>query len=82
MHQEYDAELQHEQRVLEGNRSTLQLVLNDLARAQSLLMQRESDLATVQSSLQGMESESKRLGEMHTTMRFLLQLEWIVRSGI
>ena len=77
-HQEYDAELQREQWVLEGNRLTLQLVLNDLARAQSLLTQRESDLATVQSSLQGMESVSKRLGETHTTARFSLQLEWIV----
>ena len=29
----------------------------------------------MQSSLHGMESESKRLGETHTTARFSLQLE-------
>jgi hypothetical protein len=48
---------------------------NDLARMQLLLTQRESDLGAIQSSLQGLESESKRLGETHTTMRFSLQLE-------
>jgi chromosome segregation ATPase len=48
---------------------------NDLARTQLLLTQRESDLGAIQSSLQGLESESKSLGEMHTTARFSLQLE-------
>jgi chromosome segregation ATPase len=49
--------------------------LNDLMRTQSLLKQRESDHGAVQSSLQGLESESKRLGETHTTARFSLRLE-------
>ena len=48
---------------------------NDLARIQLLLTQRESDLGAIQSSLQGLKSELKRLGETHTTMRFSLQLE-------
>ena len=72
---EHDAELRREHRVLEAKESALQSALGDLARTQSLLTQRESDLAAVQSSLQGMESESKRLGETHTTARFSLQLE-------
>ena len=55
--------------------SVLQSALNDLTRTQSLLTQRESDLGAVQSSLQGLESESKRLGETHTTARFSLHLE-------
>ena len=72
---DHDAELRREKRALEAKESTLQSALNDLARTQSLLSQREFDLAAVQASLQGIESESKRLGETHTTARFSLQLE-------
>lgn len=72
---DHDAELRRERRTLEAKESALQSALSDLARTQALLSQRESDLAAVQSSLQGMESESKRLGETHTTARFSLQLE-------
>lgn len=72
---DHDAELRREKRALEAKESALQSALNDLARTQSLLTQRESDLAAVQASLQGIESESKRLGETHTTARFSLQLE-------
>ena|SRR5882762_2789818 len=72
---EHDAELRRERRALEAKESALKSALDDLARAQSLLTQRESDLFAVQSSLQGIESESKRLGETHTTARFSLQLE-------
>lgn len=72
---EYDAKLRREQRAMETKESALQSALNDLARTQSLLTQREADLAAVQASLQTIESESKRLGETHTTARFSLQLE-------
>jgi chromosome segregation ATPase len=72
---DHDAELRKGRRALEAKKSALQSALNDLTRTQSLLTQRESDLGVVQSSLQGLESESKRLGETHTTARFSLHLE-------
>ena len=71
----HDAELRKERRLREGKESALQSALNDLARAQSLLDQRETDLQAVQSVLQTLEAESKKAGETHTTARFSLQLE-------
>src|ERR1700733_13936988 len=59
---DHDAELRKGRRALEVKESVLQSALNDLTRTQSLLTQRESDIGAVQSSLQGLESESKRLG--------------------
>lgn len=67
--------MKREKRALEAKESSLQHTLADLARAQSLLTQREADLAAVQGALQTLESESRRLGETHTTARFSLQLE-------
>ncbi|OCH85364.1 hypothetical protein OBBRIDRAFT_798243 [Obba rivulosa] len=72
---EHESALRAERRTLEAKESALQSALSDLARTQSLLSQRESDLAAVQNALQGMEAESKKLGESHTTARFSLQLE-------
>ncbi|KAF8066862.1 hypothetical protein FPV67DRAFT_1417467 [Lyophyllum atratum] len=72
---DHDAEIRRERRALEGKESALQSALNDLARVQSLLSQRESDLQAVQTALQTVEAESKSLGETHTTARFSLQLE-------
>ncbi|KAF9009719.1 hypothetical protein BDQ17DRAFT_1388437 [Cyathus striatus] len=72
---EHDEKMRREKRALEAKESALQSALNDLARTQSLLTQRESDLADVTKSLQAIETESKRLGESHTTTRFSLQLE-------
>ncbi|ETW85083.1 hypothetical protein HETIRDRAFT_470129 [Heterobasidion irregulare TC 32-1] len=72
---DHDAELRREHRTLEAKESALQNALNDLSRAQSLLSQRDTDLAAFQSALQSMEAESKKLGESHTTARFSLQLE-------
>jgi len=72
---EHDASLRREKRILEGKESALQSALNDLTRTQSLLSQREKDLEAVQTALQTLEAESKRLGETHTTARFSLQLE-------
>ncbi|KAK7051013.1 hypothetical protein VNI00_005125 [Paramarasmius palmivorus] len=72
---EHDAQMRQERRNLDAKESALQSALNDLARAQSLLNQRESDLAQVQNALQTLEQESKRAGETHSTARFSLQLE-------
>jgi chromosome segregation ATPase len=71
---EHDAELRKGRRTLEAKESALQSAFNDLARTQLLLTQMESDLGAVQSSIQGLESESKRLRETHTTARFSLRL--------
>ena len=72
---EHDAAMRREKRIIEAKESALQSALNDLARTQSLLSEREADLQRVQSALQTLEGESKRLGETHTTARFSLQLE-------
>ncbi|KAG5716254.1 Anucleate primary sterigmata protein B [Termitomyces sp. T112] len=72
---EHEDEIRRERRTLEAKESSLQNALNDLARIQSLLSQRESDIQAVQTALQTLEAESKRLGETHTTARFSLQLE-------
>jgi hypothetical protein len=71
----HEAEIRREQRALEAKEASLQSALNDVARAQSLLAQRGSDLNAVQTALQTIETESKRAGETHTTARFSLQLE-------
>ena len=53
VNKEHNSELCCEPRSLEAKESSLQSALNDLTRMQFLLMQRELDLAAVQSSLQG-----------------------------
>lgn len=72
---EHEDELRRERRAVETKESALQSALNDLARTQSLLSQRETDLQAVENALQTLEAESKRAGETHTTARFSLQLE-------
>ncbi|THH06408.1 hypothetical protein EW146_g9618 [Bondarzewia mesenterica] len=72
---DHDTALRGERRTLEAKESSLQNVLNDLARAQSLLFQCDTDLAAFQSALQSMEAELKKPGESHTATRFSLQLE-------
>ncbi|KAA1475865.1 hypothetical protein DENSPDRAFT_842743 [Dentipellis sp. KUC8613] len=72
---QHEADLRRERRTLEAKESALQNALNELARAQALLSQRETDLQALQNGLQSMEAESKKLGESHTTARFSLQLE-------
>lgn len=62
-------------RTLEAKESALQSALGDLTRAQALLTEREADLGTVQDTLRELETESRKLGESHTTARFSLQLE-------
>ncbi len=46
-----------------------------LKSVRTLLEQRESDLAAVQTALRDLESEKRKLGESHTTDRFSLELE-------
>ncbi|KAI0648531.1 hypothetical protein C8Q79DRAFT_579557 [Trametes meyenii] len=72
---DHDDALRQERRALEAKESALQSALNDLARTQSLLTQREADLVAVQTALQTLEADNKELGESHTTARFSLQLE-------
>ena len=72
---DHEDALRRERRSLEAKDSALQSALNDLARAQSLLTQREADLAAVQAALQTLEADNKKLGESHTSARFSLQLE-------
>jgi chromosome segregation ATPase len=74
-HDAHDVELRRERRIIEAKESALQFALNDLSRTQSLLSQRELDLSAVQTALQTLEAESRKLGETHTTARFSLQLE-------
>ena len=72
---EHEDAIRRERRALEAKDSALQSALNDLSRTQSLLTQREADLAAVQAALQTLEADNKKLGESHTTARFSLQLE-------
>ncbi|KAH9923702.1 uncharacterized protein BXZ73DRAFT_50841 [Epithele typhae] len=73
--QEHEDAIRRERRSLEAKESALQSALNDLSRTQSLLTQREADLAAVQTALQTLEADNKKLGESHTNARFSLQLE-------
>ncbi|KAI0074706.1 hypothetical protein K474DRAFT_1601108 [Panus rudis PR-1116 ss-1] len=72
---EYEDALRREKRSLEAKESALQSTLSDLSRTQSLLTQREADLAAVQQALQTLEAESRKQGESHTTAKFSLELE-------
>jgi chromosome segregation ATPase len=67
-----DRELRKGRRALKAKESALQSAFNDLAPTQSLLTQRESDLGAVQCSLQDLEFKSKRLGETHTCVYYVL----------
>jgi hypothetical protein len=71
----HEDECRKSSRALEAKESALQSALGDLNRVQTLLGQRETDLAEVQKVLQGLEEESKRRGEVDTTTRFSLQLD-------
>lgn len=72
---EFDSELRHERRNLEIKESALQAAHDNLAKTETLLAQRESDLKAVQDALKSNEEESKKLGDSHTTAKFSLQLE-------
>lgn len=73
--QEHDVEYRRQKRAIDAKESALQSALDDLARAQALLDQRDMEYQAVKDSLQTLENESKRAGETHTTAKFSLQLE-------
>jgi len=73
--QEHDAEYRRQRRAIETKDSALQSALDDLARTQSLLGQRNTEYQAVKEALQTLEAESRRAGETHTTAKFSLQLE-------
>ncbi|KAF8352161.1 hypothetical protein F5887DRAFT_1057800 [Amanita rubescens] len=72
---DHELQIRHEQRSLEAKDTELRNALANFERTQSLLIQREKDLAAVQDALKAKEKESKLLGESQTTARFSLQLE-------
>lgn len=72
---EYDSQLRHERRNVEIKESALQSALDNLAKSETLLEQRQSDIKAVQDALKSKEEESKKLGDSHTTAKFSLQLE-------
>ncbi|KAH7883401.1 hypothetical protein F5I97DRAFT_1930960 [Phlebopus sp. FC_14] len=72
---EFDSELRHERRNLGIKESALQSALDNLAKTETLLEQRQSDLRALQDALKTHEEESKKLGDSHTTAKFSLQLE-------
>jgi SMC interacting uncharacterized protein involved in chromosome segregation len=53
----------------------MQEAQSSLKSVRALLEQREADLAAVQSALQALESEKRKLGESATTDKFSLELE-------
>lgn len=69
--QEHDAEYRRQRRAIESKESTIQSTLDDLARTQALLGQRNMEYQAVKDSLQTLE----RVGETNTTAKFSLQLE-------
>ena len=73
--QEHDAEYRRQRREIETKESALQSTLDDLARTQALLDQRNMEYQAIKDSLQTLETETKRAGETHTTAKFSLQLE-------
>ncbi|KAG6375738.1 hypothetical protein JVT61DRAFT_2584 [Boletus reticuloceps] len=72
---EYDSQLRHERRNFEIKESALQSALDNLAKSETLLEHRHSDIKAVQDALKAKEEESKKLGDSHTTAKFSLQLE-------
>lgn len=49
--------------------------VQELAQAKERLRIRESDVAKLQDALNGLQTESRRLGETHTSDRFSMELE-------
>lgn len=72
---DFDSELRRERRTLENKEAVLRDALDNLAKTQIMLEQREDDLNAVQDALKTNEEASKKLGESHTTAKFSLQLE-------
>ncbi len=71
-HRDFDSEMRRSRRTYEAQEASAQ---TELARVQSLLGQREADVAALQAALGTQEATAKSQGEHATTARFSLQLE-------
>ena len=72
---DFDSEMRRSRRAYEAHESSAQTTQTELARVQSLLGQREADVAALQAALSTQEAAAKTQGEHATTARFSLQLE-------
>jgi chromosome segregation ATPase len=67
--------MRRSRRAYEAHESSAQTTQTEIARVQSLLGQREADVAALQAALNTQEAAAKTQGEHATTARFSLQLE-------
>ena len=72
---DFDSEMRRSRRAYEALEASAQTAQTELARVQSLLGQREADVAAIQAALSTQEAAAKTQGEHATTARFSLQLE-------
>lgn len=72
---DFDSEMRRSRRVYEAQETSAQTAQTEMARVQSLLGQREADIAALQAALSAQEVAAKTQGEHATTARFSLQLE-------
>ena len=72
---DFDSEMRRSRRAYEAQETSAQSAQNEIARMQSLLGQREADVAALQAALSNQEAVAKTQGEHATTARFSLQLE-------
>ena len=72
---DFDSEMRRSRRAYEAQEASAQTSQSELARLQSLLGQREADIAALQTALGAQEAAAKTQGEHATTARFSLQLE-------
>ncbi|KAF8265287.1 hypothetical protein EI94DRAFT_1736213 [Lactarius quietus] len=72
---DFESEMRRSRRTFEAHEASAQNAQTELARAQALLSQRESDVAALQAALTTQEAAAKSQGEHATTARFSLQLE-------
>ncbi|KAF8504365.1 hypothetical protein F5888DRAFT_1655142 [Russula emetica] len=72
---DFDSEMRRSRRAYEAQETSAQTAQTEIARVQSLLGQREADVAALQAALSAQEAAAKTQGEHATTARFSLQLE-------
>jgi chromosome segregation ATPase len=72
---DFDSEMRRSRRAYEVQETSAQTAQTEIGRLQSLLGQREADLAALQAALNAQEVAAKTQGEHATTARFSLQLE-------
>lgn len=72
---QHEEEQRHHRRALEDKQAELKAALDDLARAKTMLNERDADYTKLQNALKNLEAETRRVGESHTTDKFSLELE-------